>query len=57
MILAEVRAFKDALATLFTANARLVILARRQLRHGTLRATGKYPCTLAAGWKRHCHAS
>ena len=57
MILAEVRAFKDALPTPFTANARLVILARRQLHHGTLRATGKYPRTLAAGWKRHCHAS
>ncbi len=57
MILEEGRAFKDALATPFTANARLVILARRQLRHGTLRATGKYPRTLAAGWKRHCHAS
>ncbi len=36
MILEEVRAFKDALATLFTANARLVIPARRQLLHGTL---------------------
>lgn len=53
MILEEGRVLKDALATPFTANARLVILAHQQRRHGTLRATGKYPCTLAAGWKRH----
>ncbi len=57
MILEEVRAFKDALAILFTANARLVILARRQLRHGTLGATGKYPALLRLAGNVIRHAS